>query len=179
MALTSGFVLYTFYVVFAFRLLTVIISARRERRLKNIGAVEYGKGNSAILVAAHVLYYIACMFEGFGKGAFFTDAVSIAGLVVYVFSIAVLYYVIWSLRHIWTVKLIIAPKEYHTLNVSPLFRLVRHPNYFLNIVPELIGTALVFHAWYTLAIGGTLYLIPLVIRITQEEKVMKQHFKAY
>ncbi len=86
---------------------------------------------------------------------------------------------IWSLRHIWTVKLIIAPKEVHTLNVSPLFRIVRHPNYILNILPELIGTAMVFHAWYTLAIGGALYLIPLIIRIVQEEKIMKQHFKNY
>ncbi len=157
MALTLGII---FYVVFAFRLYTVILSARSERRLKSMGATEFGKINSAILVIAHVLFYLACMIEGFNNGAFFNDNVSLTGLAVYIFSIAVLYYVIWSLRHIWTVKLIIAPKEVHTLNVSPLFRIIRHPNYFLNILPELIGTAMVFHAWYTLVIGGVLYLVP-------------------
>jgi len=176
MALTLGII---FYVVFTFRLYTVIISARSERRLKGMGATEFGKANSAVLVIAHVLFYIACMIEGFNKGAFFTDNVSLSGLGIYIFSIAVLYYVIWSLRHIWTVKLIIAPKEVHTLNASPLFRIIRHPNYFLNILPELIGTAMVFHAWYTLSIGGALYLIPLIIRIAQEEKIMKQHFEGY
>src|SRR5437870_13907816 len=34
-------------------------------------------------------------------------------------------------------KLLIASD--HTLNQSGLFRWVRHPNYFLNILPELVG----------------------------------------
>lgn len=168
-----------FYTVFTFRLYTVIISARNERKLKNMGAIEYGKPNSAILVIAHILFYLSCMVEGFNTGALFTDTTTIIGLALYIFAIAMLYYVIYSLRHIWTVKLIIAPKEYHTLNLSPIFRIVRHPNYFLNVIPELISTALVFHAWYTLAIGAPLYLIPLITRIVQEEKIMKQTFQNY
>lgn len=168
-----------FYIVFVSRLYTVLLSARNERKLKKMGAVEFGKTNSLVLVAAHVLYYLACMAEGFGKGAFFADNISLIGIGLYVFSITILYYVIYLIRHVWTVKLIVAPKNYHTLNASFLFRYVRHPNYFLNVIPELISTALVFHAWYTLAIGGTLYLIPLISRIIQEEKVMKEHFESY
>ncbi|WP_290541262.1 isoprenylcysteine carboxylmethyltransferase family protein [Alistipes sp.] len=56
---------------------------------------------------------------------------------------------------------------------SFLFRTVRHPNYILNIVPELIGVALLCNAWKTLYIGFPLYLCLLVIRIRQEECAMK------
>jgi len=176
MELSIGIV---FFVFFAFRLLSPVISSRNERKLKNMGAVEYGKKNSTILVAGHILYYVACMTEGFTQGAFYADTVAITGLLIYVFSIIVLYYVIYALRHVWTVKLIVAPQAYHTINVSLLFRYVRHPNYYLNIIPELIGTGLIFHAWYTLTLGFALYLVPLIIRIVQEERVMKEHFKAY
>lgn len=144
-----------FFTFFTLRLFSPVISSRNERKLRKVGAVEFGKKNSAVLIAGHVLYYFACIVEGFNKGAFFADALAYAGLAIYVFSIIILYYVIYSLRPIWTVKLIVAPKEYHTINASFLFRFVRHPNYYLNIIPELIGTALVFHAWYSLAIGFT------------------------
>ena len=55
---------------------------------------------------------------------------------------------------------------------------MRHPNYFLNILPELVGFALVLHAYYTLIIGLPFYLIPLIIRIRQEESAMRAKFAA-
>src|SRR5262249_49460595 len=142
-------------------------------------AMEFGKTNSLILVVAHTLYYASCMFEGFSNGAFFLDRIAIVGLGLFIFSIIVLYWVILSIRHVWTVKLIIAPKDYHMISSPFLFKYIRHPNYFLNIIPELIGLALFFHAWFTLSIGLPIYLIPLIIRIVQEEKIMKQHFSNY
>jgi isoprenylcysteine carboxyl methyltransferase (ICMT) family protein YpbQ len=143
-------------------------------------AVEYGKPNSALLIIAHFVYYFACVFEGtIQEAEFGNDLISHIGLGLYVFSVLMLYYVIIALRHIWTVKLIIAPREYHTLNKSPLFRYIKHPNYYLNIIPELIGIALFFHAWITLVVGFSIYLIPLIKRIKQEEAIMKKMFKDY
>ena len=63
--------------------------------------------------------------------------------------------------------------------VNSIFKYFRHPNYFLNIIPELVSISLICQAWITLAIGLPVYLIPLTIRIVQEEKVMKLHFKDY
>ena len=57
---------------------------------------------------------------------------------------------------------------------SFLFRTVRHPNYFLNIMPELVGVALLCNAWITLCIGFPLYLCLLIVRIRQEEDAMKE-----
>jgi isoprenylcysteine carboxyl methyltransferase (ICMT) family protein YpbQ len=168
-----------FYVLLAFRLLTVIISARNEKRLKKMGAIEFGKRNSGLLIGLHFLFYGAAITEGYLKNAFYRDGTAVAGIGIYVFAIFILYYVIFAIRHVWTVKLMIAPTGYHKINRGVLFRYVRHPNYFLNILPELVGIGLIFHAWYTLAIGLPLYLVPLVNRIREEERVMGEYFEDY
>lgn len=74
-------------------------------------------------------------------------------------------------------KLMITPEQ--KINKSFIFKYFRHPNYFLNIIPELISIALICQAWFTLFVGLPLYLILLAIRIVQEEKLMKAHFDNY
>ncbi|MCR8557375.1 hypothetical protein KXD93_06965 [Mucilaginibacter sp. BJC16-A38] len=168
-----------FYFLFALRLSSIFISAFNEKKLKKAGSIEYGQKNSSVLIALHFVYYISCFIEGFVKGNFLNDQIYQLGIAVYAFSIIMLFYVIYSIRHIWTVKLIIAPKNIHIINTNLIFRLIRHPNYYLNIVPELIAVAIIFHAWYTLFIGFPLYLLPLTIRIRQEEKLMRTTFEEY
>ncbi|PWV45883.1 isoprenylcysteine carboxyl methyltransferase family protein [Chitinophaga sp. S165] len=172
-------ILTVFFLTVLLRLVSMVISGINERKLKKMGAVEYGKRNSMFLIVAHILFYLSCITEGALKGAFFYDNISYAGLAIFVASVAVLYYVIYSIRHIWTLKLILAPPGYHTINKSALFRIVRHPNYYLSVIPELVGFAIFFHAWGTLLIGMAIYLIPLVNRIREEEKVMKLEFNDY
>ncbi|SME96725.1 Uncharacterized protein YpbQ, isoprenylcysteine carboxyl methyltransferase (ICMT) family [Tistlia consotensis] len=160
----------------AFRVATLAVSIRHERALKRAGAEEHGAGTSALLAAAHVAFYLAAIAEGLWRAAPF-DAVSLAGLLLYGFGAVLLLVVIRLLGRFWTVKLIVAPD--HRLVEHPLFRRVRHPNYFLNILPELAGFALALHAWATLAVGLPLYLVPLVLRIRQEERVMQARFEGY
>jgi isoprenylcysteine carboxyl methyltransferase (ICMT) family protein YpbQ len=161
----------------AFRIVTLAISIRNERRLKARGAVEAGAVNSAMLALAHIAFYVAAIGEGFSSGGHGFDAAAILGLAIYLFGAAMLIVVIRSLGRFWTVKLILAPD--HELVANPLFRWVRHPNYFLNLLPELIGFALALHAFNTLWIGLPLYLVPLIIRIWQEENAMRARFPAY
>lgn len=169
-----------FIVLFILRFYTLIISKKNEQKLKAMGAVAYGTSNSTLLVIAHFGYCIACLVEGIlNHKAFMADQTTSAGIILYFLSIVVLYYVIYSIRHVWTVKLIIAPKAYHTVNKNFLFKYIKHPNYFLNIIPELIGFAFMFHAYFTLIIGLPIYLIPLTIRIIQENRIIKDHFENY
>src|SRR6187549_3457698 len=121
----AGTTLIIFYACFVLRMITVLISGLNEKKLKRMDAVEYGKPNSGLLIIAHFVYYFSCVFEGTQRGAFFEDVASYIGLGLYVFSVIMLYYVIYALRHIWTVKLIIAPKEHHRLIKSPLFKYVK------------------------------------------------------
>jgi isoprenylcysteine carboxyl methyltransferase (ICMT) family protein YpbQ len=67
----------------------------------------------------------------------------------------------------------------HELVGHPLFRWIRHPNYYLNILPELTGFALAMHAFGTLLVGLPRYLLVLAMRVRLEEKVMKERFAEY
>ena len=105
------------------------------------------------------------------------DWVSVTGLAIYAFGAVMLVVVIALLGRFWTVKLIIARD--HDLVTHPLFRAVRHPNYYLNILPELVGYAVTLHAWLTLVVGLAIYMVPLTVRIRQEERVMRETLARY
>jgi len=160
----------------ALRLGTLAVSIRNEKRLKRDGATEYHAATTALLALAHVSYYLAAFAEGLFRPAP-PDWVTVAGMAIYAFGIGALFWVIAVLGRFWTVKMVVARD--HVLVENRLFRAVRHPNYFLNILPELIGLALALHAWGTLLIGLPVYLVILAARIRQEERVMRDAFPGY
>jgi len=161
---------------FAYRFAMLAVSIKNEKRLRANGATEYGAATSRWLAIAHVAFYLAATAEGLMRAAPL-DWISAVGFVVYLFGAVMLFVVSRLLGRMWTVKLLIARD--HELVSHPLFRAVRHPNYFLNILPELIGYALTLHAFVTLVIGLIVYAVPLLLRIRQEEAVMRQTFAAY
>lgn len=163
-------VLIVFAAFFAIRLVSLAISIRNERRLKALGATQHGKRNSLLLTLAHLIFYSAALYEAYAARVAI-DRLATAGIVIMAFAYAMLFYVIYKLRDVWTVKLYIAPQ--HRVERSFLFRTVRHPNYYLNILPELIGVALLCHAWRTLLIGLPIYAYLLYVRIRQEENAMR------
>lgn len=163
-------IIIVFVAFFALRLVSLSYSIRNEKIIQKRGGIQHGKTNSLMLTLAHLAFYFSALYEAYASGTEL-DGISMIGIGVMLFAYAMLFYVIYKLRDIWTVKLYIVPNQ--RIETSFLFRTVRHPNYFLNVLPELVGLALLCHAWYTLAIGLPLYLIPLAIRIRQEEKAMK------
>lgn len=165
-----------FFLALAIRLISLFKSAYNEKRLINENAIEYGRKNSKVLIVSHSLFYISCLAEAILSGKS-VNYISFIGIGLFVFSMIMLWMVIFSLKDIWTVKLFIARGQ--KVNKSFIFKYFRHPNYFLNILPELVSIAFICQAWHTLLIGVPLYLIPLTIRIVQEEKAMKMHFSDY
>jgi isoprenylcysteine carboxyl methyltransferase (ICMT) family protein YpbQ len=169
-------ILYLFISALSIRLVSLYISIRNEKQLKANGAVEYGKANSLILTLSHVAFYGSALVEMLIRRPSLNYITGI-GMLVFAFSMLVLFAVIHALGSVWTVKLIISPQQ--VVIKSFLFRIFRHPNYFLNIIPELIGIALLCQSFITLFIGLPLYLIPLTIRIRQEESIMRNTFADY
>ncbi|MGY4309785.1 isoprenylcysteine carboxyl methyltransferase (ICMT) family protein YpbQ [Bradyrhizobium sp. USDA 4369] len=161
---------------FAYRFAMLAVSIRNEKRLRADGAAEYGASVSRWLAIAHVAFYLAATAEGLARDAPL-DAISLIGFGIYLFGAVMLLVVSRLLGRFWTVKLMIARD--HALVTHPLFRLVRHPNYFLNILPELIGYALTLHAFVTLVVGLIIYAVPFALRIRQEETVMRETFASY
>lgn len=166
-----------FFFATAIRLVSLIISVKNEKKLKRGNAVEYGIKNSKVLVLCHTFFYLSCMGESILLKKQFNNIFFLGGVGLFIFSMIMLSIVIISLKGMWTVKLIIAPVL--KINTSFIFKYFRHPNYFLNIIPELVSISLICQAWFTLSIGLPLYFIPLAIRIVQEEKLMKKHFSNY
>src|SRR5437870_7141684 len=115
---------------------SVAVSKRHEKVLKAQGAREYGRSTSHLLAAAHTVFYSGTLVEGLWRRTQPTPWTTV-GLLLYALGILALVLVWRELQGLWTVKLLIASD--HSLNQSTLFRWVRHPNYFLNILPELVG----------------------------------------
>jgi isoprenylcysteine carboxyl methyltransferase (ICMT) family protein YpbQ len=172
----SPVILSFFVAAGALRLATLGVSLRNERQLRERGAVEHGAGVTRLLAFLHVAFYPISFIEGWTRGTQ-AGALTYAAMAVYFASMAVLFHVISQLGEFWTVKLIVA--RGHRLNQSALFRWVRHPNYFLNIVPELVAVAFIAGAWVTLAALFPVYLLVLTARIVQEERVMRRTFDEY
>lgn len=168
----------TLFCVFAvlFRLGSLLISLRHEAALRKSGAVEIGRKNTTVLAVAHVLYYVCAIIEAVFRPHDTGPALWL-GILLYLVGILALVFVIRLLGPLWTVKLLIARD--HVLVKHPLFRWFRHPNYFLNILPELAGLALILNAHATFVVGLALYAVPLTIRVRQEEAAMRARFRDY
>jgi isoprenylcysteine carboxyl methyltransferase (ICMT) family protein YpbQ len=158
------------------RLGSLLISKRNEARLRAEGAVEFGARNTRIIAVLHTAYYLAAFGEGWWRGSQ-ADALSYFGIALYGFAMLILAFVIRELGPLWTIKVLLARD--HELKRGWLFRAVRHPNYFLNLIPELVGLALAMNAWLVLAILLPCYLVALHRRIRIEEAAMKQRFPEY
>ena len=160
----------------ALRLLSLAISRRHERALLARGAVEHGRGTSRALALLHTAFYAGALAEALVRRAA-PDALALAGVILYLGAMAALALVIRELGSLWTVKLYLSPT--HALHRGGLFRALRHPNYVLNLIPELVGLALALRAWWTLAVLFPPYLLVLRRRIAQEERAMRARFPAY
>ncbi|ATA88414.1 hypothetical protein CGC58_00890 [Capnocytophaga stomatis] len=164
-------VIIIFVCFFVLRLVSLGISIKNEKRIKEMGGIQYGKFNSMLLTFAHVSFYFLCLFEAIRNEHFSLDFTSKIGVALLVFAYLMLFYVIYQLKEIWTLKIYILPN--HKINKSFLFKWVKHPNYFLNILPELVGIALLCKAYTTLCVMLPIYAVVLAIRIRQEEAAMK------
>jgi isoprenylcysteine carboxyl methyltransferase (ICMT) family protein YpbQ len=129
-----------FAVAVLLRFASLFASKRNEARLRAAGAAEFGSRNTRFLIILHIAFYGAAFVEGVWRGSPL-DVWTWIGLAGYGFAMLGLAYVIRELGDLWTVKVFIAPE--HTLKTSWLFRTARHPNYYLNVLPELVGLALI------------------------------------
>lgn len=158
-------ILLLFFIV---RLYSLKISINHTQQLIQKGAKEYGTQNSKYLALNHILIYVSAAIEALINKDTFSLFNSV-GLILLIGGYATLFHVIKTLGSIWTLKLFILPA--HPIVKSGLYKVTKHPNYYLNIVPELIGVLLLTHATYT-----SMLLLPyayfLYTRILQEEKMM-------
>lgn len=157
--------------VFVLRLYFLKISLKNEQRILADGGSEYGVQNTKLLTVAHILFYASCVTEAIVRQTRF-DALSGLGLGILIFGMLMLFWVTRILGDVWTVKLMLVRN--HRFIDHWLFRTVKHPNYFLNILPELVGLALLCHARYSFALLFPIYLFILYRRIREEDRLLRE-----
>ncbi len=146
------------------------VSKQNEARIVADGGREYGAFNSKLMAIVHVLIYFCALGEFYYLDRS-VNLLTFIGMGLVVFSMYMLYMVSRLLSPIWTVKLMVAKN--HQYVDHWLFRNIKHPNYFLNIVPELVGIILVCQAWYTALLLLPIYAIIMYIRIIEENKIIE------
>ncbi|HEW5894730.1 isoprenylcysteine carboxyl methyltransferase family protein [Streptococcus pneumoniae] len=158
-------------VTFLIRLIFLKRSIENEKRILSNGGKEFGVENTKRLTLAHIVFYLSCLVEAMVHKTIF-DSMGMVGLVLLIFSMLMLMLVIHLLGDIWTVKLMLVNNHKYVDHI--LFRTVKHPNYFLNILPELIGLTLLSHAYVTFVLVFPVYAVILYRRIAEEEKLLHE-----
>jgi isoprenylcysteine carboxyl methyltransferase (ICMT) family protein YpbQ len=143
-------------------------SSGNERALRAQGAVEHGQRTTAAIILLHLAIYLGALVEALVRAPAL-GAPTLVGAALLVFAFLVLRQVQKDLGPLWTGKLLVAPV--HPVARSWLFRTFRHPNYLLNVAPELVGIILVTQAWVTAALLVP-YAACILLRIRQEEAAM-------
>lgn len=157
--------------MFVIRLLFLRLSIRNEKAILANGGREYGEKVSKAITILHISFYLAVAIEIYLRHPAF-DALSLLGLALMIFSVVILKVVTSLLGDIWTIKLMLVND--HQFVDHWLFKTVKHPNYYLNIMPELIGICLLGHAWISAMIILPFYVIALMLRIREENRLLAE-----
>jgi len=85
-----------------------------------------------------------------------------------------IFYASWALGRLYSPEVTL--QNEHRLVTDGLYRLIRHPRYLGGLL-QGIGLALLFRSWMGLIFTG-IFLVTILFRIQDEEKMMRQAFGA-
>ncbi len=142
------------------------IALRNSRLLRAEGAVEYGADHYPVIVALHVLWFVATIAEI----VILTRAINPFWYALLAIVLAAQALRIWSIRSLgkyWTTRLLIV--ENHPRITTGPYRYLRHPSY-LAATLELFFFPIIFSAYLTAITASIINLWLLRKRIRAEEE---------
>jgi methyltransferase len=152
-------------IVFAVMILETLLSARNDRGLRALGAVEPQDDVYPWMQFAYPGSFVAMFAEGALRGVTW-DAMTAAGIAVFVAAKAIKYWAIVTLGPRWTFRVLVPPGSVQTAR-GP-YRWLRHPNY-VGVEGEIVGVALAMHALVSGPIAAVGFGLILWMRIRVEE----------
>jgi methyltransferase len=154
--------------IFAAMLAETAISARHDRALRAMGAVEPPGDVYRAMALVYPGAFVAILAEGLLRGAA-VDGWFAAGLAVFAASKALKYWAIATLGPRWTFRVLVPPGSART-SAGP-YRWIAHPNY-LAVAGELAGAAIAMHAPVAGPIAVAGFGLLMWRRITIEETAL-------
>lgn len=155
-------------VVFVPMVFEAIVSARHDRILRALGAVEPPGDVYRAMQVVYPAAFLALIAEGAWRGAG-PGALATAGAVVFVVAKALKYWAIASLGVRWTFRVLVPPGSPRTSR-GP-YRWIAHPNY-VAVALELTGIALAMHAGMSGPLAVALFSLLMYRRVQVEEKAL-------
>ena len=139
------------------------LSNRNTRRLLAKGAREVGASHYPLIVAVHVLWLAVLWWLAPGRHIF------AFWLVLYGLLEIARIWVLATLGHRWTTRIIILPGA-PLIRHGP-YRFVNHPNYVV-VIAEIAVLPLAFGLWQIALIFTVLNAAVLAIRIREENRAL-------
>lgn len=157
------------------RISELVLAKRNERRAKERGGIEVGRGHYPVIVLLHVCWFLAFNVEGMlaSAQAQTIDTFGLWWLWLGLFGIAQLirYWAIASLGDAWNTRIIVIPGMQRV--VRGPYALIPHPNY-VAVILEFIAVPLLVNAPITAVVGTTLNLALLLgVRIPAEKTALQ------
>lgn len=154
--------------IFALMLLEALRSARNERRLRAIGAVE---PSDEVYPLMQVLYPLAFLVPA-AEGWITTPrhaALWPAGLAVFAAAKGLKYWAIATLGERWSFRVLVLPGR--ALVTHGPYRFLRHPNY-AGVAGEIAGAAMLCGGPWTGAAFTIVFAAVMLRRIRIEERAL-------
>jgi len=153
------------------RLIEMLVAKRNEKKVKAIGAIEFGASHYPYMVAMHAGFFLSLMIEVWGLNR----QPSRYFLVLLVFLLAtqvIRYWALCSLGTYWNTKILVVPNAM-MVKKGP-YRWLKHPNYVVVAI-ELMLIPLLFNAYFTAILFTCLNAWMMAVRIQTEEKALNQY----
>jgi len=155
-------------IVFAVMILETVLSARNDRALRALGAVEPDGDVYMMMLVAYPGSFLAMFAEGALRGVRW-DALVAAGIAVFAAAKAIKYWAIATLGPRWTFRVLVPPGSIPIAR-GP-YRWLRHPNY-VGVEGEIVGVALAMHAIVSGPIAAAGFGLLMWMRIRIEETAL-------
>ncbi len=152
------------------RISELVISKRNEQWLKAQGGYEVGAEHYKYMVLLHATWFISMIAEHYLRSTGLSPMWQV-WLVVIILAQIGRYAVISTLRKFWNTRIIVVPHA--PLVKSGLYRVVKHPNYWI-VGTEIAVFPLLFELYITSLLYTVLNAIMLAVRIRVEENALAE-----
>jgi methyltransferase len=169
--LSSAYLIVGVCLVAIQRLLELAYSRSNERRLRAMGAVEFGARHYPLMVGLHTLWLASTLVEGLQRGPQIPAWWPVP-LVAFLVVQPLRYWAIVSLGTNWNTRVLVVPGG-KVVRRGP-YRYLSHPNYVVVAI-EILTFPLIFGAWITAIVFSLLNAALLLVRIRTENRALEEH----
>jgi len=154
------------------RLGELVVSRRNVARLRDLGALEFGRGHYPWMVALHAGFLVSCVAEVWVLKRPFRPMLAAAMTGVLALGMAIRFWTLHTLDGRWTTRVMVVPGE--SVVLTGPYRFMRHPNY-LAVVLEIAALPLIHGAWITAVVFSILDGLMLAIRVSVEAPALRRY----